>query len=227
MLQKLHQETKFPTFTTPTMVNIAIIDDHALFRLGLVAILKKDDRINIAGEYANFNEVRHLVPSWNVDIALVDISIGRESGLEVAKYIKNCNPKTKVVILSGHSEEFYVVSSIEAGVDGYIHKDIEEQELITGIHKVMKGEKFYSMEITNLLINNVYNRPQRGLPFLTKKEKEVIKYLMEGFSSKEIAAELDVSPRTIETHRANVLNKFNLKNTTELIKKIVEQKIVF
>lgn len=209
------------------MINIAIIDDHALFRIGLVAILKRDPKINIAGEYSSFSAVKHLIPSWNIDIALVDISLGKDSGLEVARYIKTSSPKTKVVILSGHREEFYLVNAIEVGVDGYIHKDIEEHELLTGLQKVNKGDKFYSMEISNLLINNIYNKPQRGLPFLTNKEKQVIKYLMDGFSSKEIAAELDVSPRTIETHRANVLNKFGLKNTTELIKKIVEQKIRF
>lgn len=209
------------------MINIAIIDDHALFRIGLVAILKRDPNINIAGEYSSFSMVKHLIPSWNIDIALVDISLGKDSGLEVARYIKTSNSKTKVVILSGHREEFYLVNAIEVGVDGYIHKDIDEHELLIGLQKVIKGDKFYSMEISNLLINNIYNKPQRGLPFLTNKEKQVIKYLMDGYSSKEIAAELDVSPRTIETHRANVLNKFGLKNTTELIKKIVEQKIRF
>lgn len=209
------------------MINIAIIDDHALFRIGIVAILKKDPKISVLGEYSNFNSVKQLIPSWNVDIALVDISLGKESGLEVARYIKTFNARTKVIILSGHREEFYLVNAVEVGVDGYIHKDIEEHELLTGIHKVSKGDKFYSMEISNLLINNIYNKPQRGLPFLTNKEKQIINYLMDGYSSKEIAAKLDVSPRTVETHRANVLNKFGLKNTTELIKKVVEQKIKF
>lgn len=209
------------------MINVAIIDDHALFRIGLVGILKKDPKINVVGEYSSFSMVKPLIPTWNIDIALVDISLGKESGLEVAKYIKSSNPRIKVVILSGHREEFYLVNAIEVGVDGYIHKDIDENELLVGIHKVSKGDKFYSMEISNLLINNIYNKPQRGLPFLTNKEKQVIKYLMDGYSSKEIAAMLDVSPRTIETHRANVLSKFGLKNTTELIRKVVEQKIKF
>lgn len=209
------------------MINIAIIDDHALFRIGLVAILKNDPRINTVEEYANFQLVKHVVPHWNIDIALVDISLGKESGLEVARYIKSANAQTKVVILSGHKEEFYLINAMESGVDGYIHKDIDDNELLTGISKVNRGEKFYSMEISNMLINNIYNKPQRGLPFLTSKEKEVVKYLMDGYSSKEIAAKLDISPRTIETHRANVLSKFDLRNTTELIKKIVEQKIKF
>lgn len=209
------------------MINIAIIDDHALFRIGLVAILKNDPRINAVEEYANFQMVKHVIPHWNIDIVLVDISLGKDSGLEVARYIKSTNPRTKVVILSGHKEEFYLINAMESGVDGYIHKDIDDNELLTGISKINRGEKFYSMEISNLLINNIYNKPQRGLPFLTNKEKQVVKYLMDGYSSKEIAAKLDISPRTIETHRANVLSKFDLKNTTELIKKIVEQKIKF
>ena len=131
------------------MFNLAVIDDHALFRIGLISILKTDPTLNVVGEYKDFESIMRIIPTWKVDIVLVDISMGKESGLEVAKYIKHTNSRTKVVILSGHREEFYVVSAIEAGVDGYIHKDIDETELLNGIHKVLKGEKFYSMEITN------------------------------------------------------------------------------
>ena len=209
------------------MPKIVVIDDHALFRAGLVAILKKDRRIEVVGEYRSFSPVRPLIPTIEAHLILIDITLGKESGLEVARYIKNVRPALKVVMLSSHKEEFYVVNALEAGVDGYIHKDADPDELIMGIQKVLNDEKFYSVEISSLLINNIYNKPQRGLPFLTSKEKQVVRYLMEGHSSKEIAGILDVSPRTVETHRANVLSKFGLKNTTELIKKIVEQKIQF
>lgn len=209
------------------MTRIVLLDDHALFRLGLVAILQKDETFEIVGEYKAFSMIKPLIPTLPADIIFVDISLGEESGLDVAKYIKNVNPKLKVIILSTHKEEFYVINALEADVDGYIHKDIDPDELINGIYKVLKGEKFFSLEISSLLINNIYNRPKSGLPYLTSKEKEVVKYLMDGLSSKEIADKLDVSPRTIETHRANALNKFNLKNTTELVKKIIEQKIQF
>ena len=171
--------------------------------------------------------IKPLIPTLGADIIFVDISLGEESGLDVAKYIKNVNPKLKVIILSSHKEEFYVINALEADVDGYVHKDVDPAELINGIYKVLKGDKFFSVEISSLLINNVYNRPKSGLPYLTNKEKEVVKYLMDGLSSKEIANKMDVSARTIETHRANALNKFNLKNTTELVKKIIEQKIQF
>jgi two-component system nitrate/nitrite response regulator NarL len=208
------------------MTRIVLLDDHALFRVGLSAILKNEPGFDVVGEYSKFSQLKPLIPTLAADIVFVDISLSEESGLDVAKYIKNVNPKLKVVILSSHKEEFYVVNALEAEVDGYIHKDVEPQELIKGVYKVLKGDTFFSLEISGLLINNLYNRP-KGLPFLTPKEKEVIRYLMEGLSSKEIADKMDISPRTIETHRANVLNKFHLKNTTELIKKILEQKIQF
>jgi two-component system nitrate/nitrite response regulator NarL len=209
------------------MRKIIVIDDHALFRAGLVGILRKDPDFFVVGEYRDFALVKPLVPNLDAHLALVDISLGKESGLEVAKYFKNVNPAIKVVILSSHREEFYLINALEAGVDGYIHKDAEPEELITGLHKVLNGERFYSIEISSLLINNIYNKTGKGLPFLTGKEKQVIQYLLEGYSSKEIASILDVSPRTVESHRANVLNKFGLKNTTELIKKVVEHKIKF
>jgi two-component system nitrate/nitrite response regulator NarL len=194
------------------MVKLIVIDDHALFRIGLVSILKKDPRFNVVGEFSSFTAVRPHVQDLNAHLVLIDISLDKESGLDVAKYFKEKKPGIKVVILSSHKEEFYIVNAMEAGIDGYIHKDVESEELILGLHKVLQGEKFYSLEISNLLVSSLYKKSYRGLPFLT---------------SKEIAARMEVSPRTIETHRANVLGKFDLKNTTELVAKIAEQKIRF
>ena len=209
------------------MAKILVLDDLTLFRAGLIGILKREPRFCVVGQYGSFEPVKSIIAKFDAHIILMDISIGNESGLEIVKYIKSVNPSLKVVILSTHKEEFYVVNALEAGVDGYIHKDADPEELITGLSKIENGEKFYSMEISNLLINNIYHKPNRGLPFLTNKEKEIITHLMDGLSSKEIADILDISPRTVETHRANVLGKFHLKNTTELVKKIVEHKIKF
>lgn len=209
------------------MSRIVVIDDHALFRAGLVAILKQEPGFEVVAEYKSFTPVKPLVPTLAADVVLVDISLTKESGLDIAKYIKNVNPALYVIILTSHKEEFYIINALEAGVDGYIHKDSEPEELVQGIKKVLTGEKFYSLEISGLLVNSIYARSSKGVPFLTNKEKLVIKHLMDGHSSKEIASILDISPRTVETHRANALNKFGLKNTTELIKKIVEQKIKF
>jgi DNA-binding NarL/FixJ family response regulator len=205
------------------MARFVILDDHTLFRLGFCQVLKGEG-FEVVGEYSNFSQLKPLIPNLQTDLVFVDISLEDESGLDVAKYIKHVNPKLKVIILSSHKEEFYVINALESGVNGYIHKNVDASELMKGIAKVLKGDTFYSLEISGLLIESAYRRT-RNAPFLTPKEREVIRYVIEGYSNKEIADKMNISPRTIETHRANVLTKFNLKNTTELIKKILEHKI--
>lgn len=205
------------------MARLVILDDHTLFRIGFCQVLKNEG-FEVVGEYSNFSQLKQLVPNLQADLVFVDISLEDESGLDVAKYIKHVNPKLKVIILSSHKEEFYVINALETGVNGYMHKTVDTVELVKGINKVLKGGTFYSQEISGLLIESAYHQG-RGATFLTPKEKEVIRYVIEGYSNKEIADKMNISPRTIETHRANVLSKFNLKNTTELIKKILENKI--
>jgi DNA-binding NarL/FixJ family response regulator len=207
------------------MVKIAVVDDHTLFRFGLLTLLKEDPRFEVTGVYRSFNTIKPLIPDLDANLVVVDIALNKQTGFDIAAYIKEYNPGLKVVILTLLKEDLHIMSAVEADIDGYIHKDTEPEEVILGINKVLNGEKFYSLEISNILISNLQKRNFRGLPFLTSKEKEIIKYLMEGNSSKEIAAMLAVSPRTIDTHRANILSKFNLKNTNELITKIAEQKI--
>jgi len=207
------------------MVRIIVIDNNSVYRMGLVSLLGADPRLEIVGEYRSFSAIEPVVGTLTAHIALVDISLNKESGLDVVRFLKAKSPALKVVALTALKDEFNIINAVEAGVDGYIHKDAEPEDLIYGIIKVMDGEKFYSLEISNLLVGNLYKRNFRGLPFLTAKEKQIIKFLMDGYSSKQIAAQLAVSPRTIDTHRANILGKFNLKNTSELIARIIEQKI--
>jgi two-component system response regulator NreC len=207
------------------MLKIIVIDDHAVFRMGVVTLLQKDPRIEVVAEYKSFNAIKPNLATVNAHLALVDISLNKESGLDIVHYIKSVNPSLKVVVLTDIKDEFHIINAVETGVDGYIDKGIDPDDLLLGIHKVIKGEKFYSLEVSNLLVGNMYKRNYRGLPFLTTKEKQIIKFLMEGYSSKQIAAQLAVSPRTVDTHRANILGKFNLKNTSELITRIAEQKI--
>jgi DNA-binding NarL/FixJ family response regulator len=207
------------------MVRIVVIDNNSVYRMGLVTLIKADPRFEIVGEYRSFSIIEPTIGTLNAHMALVDISLNKECGIDIVRFIKNRNPALKVVALTALKDEFNIINAVETGVDGYIHKDAEPEVLIYGISKIMEGEKFYSLEISNLLVGNLYKRNFRGLPFLTTKEKQIIKFLMDGYSSKQIAAQLAVSPRTIDTHRANILGKFNLKNTSELIARIIEQKI--
>jgi DNA-binding NarL/FixJ family response regulator len=207
------------------MTNIIVVDDHSVFRMGLLSILRSDPRFNVEGDYKSFNLLQPLVNNLNAHVILIDISVNKEAGFDVPQFLKTTNPSIKVIIVTYVKEEFYILNAVEGGVDGYIHKDSEPDEIKLGIAKVVAGEKFYSREISNILVQNFQKKTYRGLPFLTSKEKEIIRFIMDGHSSKQIASFLDVSPRTIDTHRANILAKFNLKNTSELISKIAEHKI--
>ena len=208
------------------MAKIIVVDNHSVFRMGLLSVLQGDPRFQVEGEYRSFTAVKPILDLHHHYILLVDVSVNKEAGFDVPQYLKVTFPGLKVIIFSFYKDDFYVFSAVEAGIDGYIHKDAEPEEIKLGIAKVIEGEKFYSREISNILVQNLQKKNYRGLPFLTTREKVIIKYIMEGHSSKQIASFLEVSPRTIDTHRANILGKFNLKNTTELVSKIAENKIL-
>src|SRR5689334_1054560 len=116
------------------MARIAILDDHTLFRIGFCQVLKNEG-FDVVGEYSNFAHLKPLIPNLPADLVFVDISLEDESGLDVAKYIKHVNPKLKLIILSAHKEEFYVINALEAGVNGYIHKTADAGELVKGINR--------------------------------------------------------------------------------------------
>ena len=208
------------------MVRVIIVDNHALSRLGLRSILNNDPKFLISGDYRNFHAVKPLLPDLSPQLAIVDSTVNDECGFDVAQYLKRSGHQLKVIILTFSMDELQIERAVQNDIDGYIYKSAEADEILMGINKVLAGQKYFSAEISHILVNNAYRRQSKGVPFLTTKEKEIIRLLMDGFSSKQIAARLDVSPRTIHSHRANILSKFNLNNTTQLVTKIAEQKIV-
>jgi DNA-binding NarL/FixJ family response regulator len=212
--------------TLKSIVNIAIIDDHALFRYGIIRLLTKNEQFKVAG-FGCFEDAQPLLESLSIAVVLLDISLGSVSGLEIVKRIKLMTPATRVVILSGHNDYLYVLTAIQSGADGYIHKDVSGQELVTGINCVLRGDRFYSTKISDVLVNQLCVGRASTKVNLTKKEKEVVKHLLKGSTSKEIGNLMKISYRTIETHRSNILWKFNLRNTNELVKILFEQKLEY
>lgn len=210
------------------MHKIVLIEDHRLFRLAVSSILSQEENLNLIKEYDDPEDALGNIEYDNPDLYLIDITLGEKSGLEFVKSINRTHPDIKLIMLSMHKEEYYLIKSIEHDVDGYIHKDVEPDDLLMGIKKVLNGHKYYSSEVSNIIINNVYSKVSEygEVPTLTNREKEIIKFIAEGLSSKEISEILSLSPRTIETHRGRILNKLNLRNTAELVRLAVEQKIV-
>jgi DNA-binding NarL/FixJ family response regulator len=208
------------------MVKVIVVDNHPLCRIGVKTILMNDPRFDVAGDFRTFTQARPIVLNSTPDLVIIDLTVNEECGFDVAQYLKKHCPSAKVIILTDSKEEYHIVNAVQEGVDAYINKEAEPEEIILGISKVLAGQKYYSGEVSSILVNSAYRRQNKGLPFLTTKEKEIIRLLMEGYSSKQIAAKLEVSPRTIHSHRANILSKFNLNNTTQLVTKIAEQKIM-
>jgi DNA-binding NarL/FixJ family response regulator len=207
---------------------IAVLDDHGLFRFGISAILKSEPTFTLVGDYSQSADLFKAIPDNIPNIIITDLSLGKESGLDVIKKIKTQYPRIKILVMSMHKDEFHISSAVESGCDGYLYKDDKPEELIAAVKALMNDEKYYSKEVSTILVNRIYNNPRHSTqPFLTIKEKEVVHHLMKGLSSKEIAVQMKVSARTVEAHRYNILNKFGLRSATELVKLVAEEKIKF
>ena len=211
-------------------IKILLADDHKLFRSGLIKILKGYTKFNVVGEaedgYRLVSEYLHLNP----DIILVDISMPKLSGIDAVKKIKELNPAEKVLFLSMYDSEEYVYSCLIAGGSGLVNKNIMEDELIKAITKVANGEKYFGNNYTEeklsklrLSYQSVHQKSSlKDTGTLTKREKEILKLIGDGFTNSEIADKINISVRTVETHRSHIIKKLDIKSLTELIRFAIE-----
>ncbi|NJO01487.1 MAG: response regulator transcription factor [Bacteroidia bacterium] len=159
---------------------------------------------------------------------ICDINLPEIDGIELTQQIKLQYPQVKVIILSMHDDRHYILRAVEAQVDGYLHKDIFEQELIEGIKTVYQGEKYFSKGISQIIINTLFNKESEAdNPYeLTAREREVLKLITDGYKNREIADKLFISTKTVDKHRANLLQKLNVRNTAELVKFAIQKQLV-
>ncbi|MDN5203814.1 response regulator transcription factor [Fulvivirgaceae bacterium BMA10] len=207
------------------MINIALIDDHKLIRSGIKKLLSTYEDLNVIDEYGNYNEA---LENFNnkVDVWLIDISLGDGNGIDLLKKWRNRRKDIRVIFLSVHKESYYVIKALETGANGYLYKDVSVEEIITAIKRVYQGKNYYSNEISEILINNLHNDSKWNLPKLTSRETEILNFIVGGFSTKEIANELSVSPRTVDSHRTNILDKFGFKNTTQMVRVLTKENFI-
>jgi two-component system, NarL family, response regulator NreC len=204
------------------MIKIAIVDDHHLFRAGLTAMFAKNEQLQVVGSFSDGAEfISFLANGGELDVVLLDISMEKVGGLEVLEICKKKYPKLKSIMLSMHNDGNYVVQSVRKGAMGYLLKNAEQEELNEAIQTVYFGKKYFNKETTELLLNNMAVQGE-VIKKLSPREKEVLTFIAEGLTTKEIAEKLIVSTRTIETHRVNMMKKLNVKNSAELIKKASE-----
>ncbi|WP_248722529.1 response regulator transcription factor [Seonamhaeicola sp. ML3] len=208
------------------IIKIVIADDHKLFRNGLAELLGKHNDIKIVKTVADGEEFTALMKSdFEADIVLLDISMPKMDGFKVLKQMKALNSTIKPIVISMHGDGNYIAKCAKNGAYGYLLKNTDEEELTLAIRTVNKGKKFFGPEISEKMVNFMSTHNVSD-DVLSNKEMEVLTLISEGLTTKEIAAQLFVSTRTIETHRSNILKKLEVKNTAELIKKAVKINLI-
>ena len=214
--------------TMQQTIEIVLADDHALVRDGIRALLEEEQDLDVVAEVSNGLEALDVVAQKAPDLLIIDIRMPQMGGIEaVEKLNLQKDLKTKCIILSMHDSEEYILKSVKAGASGYLLKDTDKAEFIKAIHTVQNGGKYFSGDISNVLVNNLFanvngaaEKVEDEIPFdLTKKELKVLELILEGYTNKEISEKLQNSKRTIETHRFNLMKKMEVKNLIDLTKK--------
>ena len=208
------------------MYRIVLAEDHALVRAGIKKIVEDFADLKVVGEAGDGLQLLELLKTLSADLVILDISMPRMSGIEVAKEIKRSYPQVKVLILTMHKMKEYLNDAIAAGVDGYLLKEDLAKELGSAIAKIRQGTTYISTllsnEMTSLFVQSRRMAPVRLTEPLTPREIEIVKYIAEGKSSREIADLLFLSFRTIQNHRTRIMRKLNLKKNTDLVKYAIQ-----
>lgn len=214
-------------------IRIVLADDHVLVRDGIKSLLEEQPDMEVVDEASDGKEAIKILEKNLPDLLIVDIRMPEMNGIEVVKKIHENKWDVKTLVLSMHDSEEYVIKSVQAGADGYLLKGSSKDEFLKALHKVASGGKYFSGDISAILINNfsdgqpVKKEKKQEDPFnLTKREKQILKLVLQGLSNKEIGKELDISKRTAEVHRFNLMKKLDVKNLIELTNKAREYELV-
>ena len=203
-----------------SLARVLLADDHALVRAGVRRILEDDPGLHVVAEASDGSEALQAALSEPIDLAVLDVSMPKLTGLHVTRHLAEQRPDTRVLILSVHDNEEFLFEALRAGASGYVLKSAAEDDLLTACHAALRGEPFLYPQALRALIRDHIERTQRGETGLedplTPRETEVVKLIAEGHSSREIAAFLQISDKTVERHRANVLEKLGLKDRVAL-----------
>ncbi|GIV33308.1 MAG: DNA-binding response regulator [Chitinophagales bacterium] len=205
-------------------LSILIADDHPLFRSGIRQILS-DEKFERIDEASNGKEVIEKLKNHKYDIVIMDIKMPEMNGIEATRIIRKKFPHVKVLALSMYDDQPYILKIIKAGARGYLLKNTGKEELLNAIHQLMAGKNYFSKEISGVMMEQIVSG--KPLPYakdtpeqvtLTRREKEIIRMIAEEYTNVEIGKHFGISPRTVDTHRRNLLQKLKVKNTAGLVK---------
>jgi DNA-binding NarL/FixJ family response regulator len=212
-------------------IRIVLAEDHTILREGLRALLSADPKFEIVGEAADGREAIRWVEKLGPDLVTMDLSMPRMTGMDAIREIKKRYPATKIIALTVHKTEEYLRTTLQAGADGYVLKDATHEELMLAIENILEGKTYLSPGISEKVIAGYLEGKENRLPsstlgVLSPREREVLKLIAEGYKNKEIAADLCISLKTVEKHRANLMKKLELHNAAALTSYAIEQGLV-
>ncbi len=210
-------------------ITIAVVDDHKLIRQMWVNLFAGYSDFEIIGESGSYDEAIEMIKIKRPDILLLDINLHEASGMDAVPVIRKYSPGTRIIAVSMHSEPAYVKKMLHLGARAYVTKNSSQEEVLKAVEEVMKGEVYVCTEIRSILSDlQLKDEPEKqDIKNLSFREIEIIKFIKEGLSSKEIGTALNIATRTVEVHRHNILKKLKLKNTASLISFIHASDLAF
>jgi two-component system, NarL family, response regulator NreC len=212
-------------------IRVLLTDDHTLFRQGMKTLLTAESDIEVVGEASNGGEAVSRAAELRPDVILLDISMPGLSSFQAIRQIRKERPETRILLLTMYDDEDYLAEGMEAGASGYLLKDNPSEHLLLAIREVHRGGSYLSPRMLSHLVDDFRSRVRGGQPIprfdsLTPREKEILKLLAEGNSVKEIACELDLSLKTVETHKFNLMRKLDIHNKAQLVQYAIQKKVI-
>jgi two-component system response regulator NreC len=215
-----------------TKIRVLLTDDHTLFRQGIRTLLTAEPDMEVTGEAGNAADAVELARHSRPDVVLMDIGMAGMSSFEATRQIRKDRPDTRVVFLSMYDDEDYLAECVDIGANGYVLKESPGEQLVTAIREVHRGGSYLSPRLLTKLVDDFRLQGRGGVArqprfnTLTKREREILKLLAEGLSVKDIAANFDLSVKTIEAHKFNLMRKLDIHNKAQLVQYAIQKKII-
>ncbi|MEA3444194.1 MAG: response regulator transcription factor [Bacteroidota bacterium] len=213
-------------------INVIVVDDHPIVSEGIEALIEYTEDIRVVSKVRDLAQLSLALRKFHVRIVLVNLYQANESDIETILSIKNKHSEVKILILSMSNEEDFILKTLKAGAKGYLSKDTYRNQLIEAIYTLQNGFEYYSKSISTVILRSYINnnghkvKQELDLKCLTNREREVLKLFADGFGNPNIADELFISVRTVETHKTNIMQKLRLKTTVDLVKFAIRNNII-
>jgi DNA-binding NarL/FixJ family response regulator len=211
------------------VISVLVADDHSIVREGIRRLIEGEPNIKLCGEAEDGRELLELVERHRPDVVILDITMPRLSGLETLERVRSKHPEVKTILLSVHADPPMIQSAVALGADGYLLKNARASEILSAIHAVTRGGSYFSPPVAREIVAQVREpRAEKDQPFslLSVREREVLHWIAEGLSAKEIAADLSISTKTVEAHRTSLMRKLGVRKATELVRYAVRHGLI-